>query len=57
MMEQRAADAERKATEKAYEEALLARDKRACELDKMEKECQRQLREANLRFNKALVRL
>lgn len=53
--EQRAADSDKKAAQKAYDEALLARDKCAYELDRMEQECRRRLTEANLRFNKALV--
>jgi len=55
IIEQRAADSDRKAAQRAYEEALLARDKHACELERMERECRRQLSIANLRFNKALV--
>jgi hypothetical protein len=53
--ERRAADSNKRAAQKAYDEATLARDKRACEIEKMEQECQRQINEANLRFNKALV--
>jgi hypothetical protein len=55
IIERRAADSVRKAAQRAYEEALLARDKHACELERMEQECRRQLNIANLRFNKALV--
>lgn len=55
IIEQRAADNDRKAAQKAYDEALLARDKYGCELERMERECRRQLNIANLRFNKALV--
>jgi hypothetical protein len=55
LIERTAADNERKAAQKAYDEALLARDKRACELERIEQECRRQLSIANVRFNKALV--
>jgi hypothetical protein len=54
--ERRAADSNTRAAQKAYDEAILARDRRACELERMEQECQRRLNEANLRFNMALVR-
>ncbi|XP_021918477.1 RIB43A-like with coiled-coils protein 1 [Zootermopsis nevadensis] len=53
--ERRAADSDRKATQKAYDNALLARDRRASELERMEQDCRRRLSEANLRFNKALA--
>ncbi|GFG36955.1 hypothetical protein Cfor_12483 [Coptotermes formosanus] len=55
IIERRAADNDRKAAHRAYAEALLARDKRACELEGIEQECQRQLSIANIRFNKALA--
>lgn len=54
--ERRAADSNKMAAQKAYDEAVLARDKLACEIERMEQECQRRISEANLRFNKALVR-
>ena len=53
--ERKAADNDRKVAQAAFDDALIARDKRACELDKMEQECRRRLDEANLRFNIALV--
>ncbi|PSN32995.1 RIB43A-like with coiled-coils protein 1 [Blattella germanica] len=53
--ERRAAENDRKAAQKAYDEAIIARDQRACELDRMEQECRRRLQEANFRFNKALA--
>jgi hypothetical protein len=55
IIERRTADNDRKAAQRAYDEALLARDQRACELERMEQECRRRLNIANLRFNKALV--
>ncbi|CAG2063437.1 unnamed protein product, partial [Timema podura] len=54
MAEQKAAENERKSAEEAYQAALVARDKRACDLDRMEQETRRRLNEATLRFNKAL---
>ena len=55
IMEKEAADKERKAAEEAYREAIMARDQRALQLDKMEKECRKRLEEACIRFNRALV--
>ncbi|XP_044254489.1 RIB43A-like with coiled-coils protein 2 [Tribolium madens] len=55
IMEKEAADKERKAAEEAYREAIKARDQRALQLDKMEKECRKRLEEACLRFNRALA--
>ncbi|KAG7198610.1 hypothetical protein KM043_005971 [Ampulex compressa] len=48
------ADKERRAAEKAYQEAVTSRDRRAIELDRMERECRRRLNEATARFNRAL---
>lgn len=36
--------------------AVIARDHRAGELDRMERECRYRLGQANLRYNEALVR-
>ncbi|KAJ3658979.1 hypothetical protein Zmor_010689 [Zophobas morio] len=55
IMEKEAADKERKAAEEAYREAIMARDQRALQLDKMEKECRKRLEEACIRFNRALA--
>lgn len=55
MEEKENAEKSRKLAEQAYEEAVIARDQRALELDKMEKHCRQKLYEACLRFNKALV--
>ncbi|KAJ8940299.1 hypothetical protein NQ318_012838 [Aromia moschata] len=46
---------EQKEAEEAYKAAVIARDMRALELDRMEKECRRKLQEACVRFNKALA--
>lgn len=48
---------DRQEAEKAYQEAVISRDKRAAALDQMERECRRRLNEATARFNRALVRL
>lgn len=55
MQEKDNAEKERKAAEDAYKAAVIARDQRAVEMDKMEKDCRKQLQGACLRFNKALV--
>ena len=57
MAERKAAENDRKVAQEALDAALIARDKRACELDRMEQECRKRLDEANYRFNKALVSL
>ncbi|XP_076640732.1 RIB43A-like with coiled-coils protein 2 isoform X1 [Halictus rubicundus] len=46
---------ERQEAEKAYQEAVISRDKRATALDQMERECRRRLNEATARFNRALA--
>ena len=53
--ERRAAEKERRDAEKAYQEAVIARDKRAISLEYMEQDCRRRLNEATARFNRALV--
>lgn len=55
MNERRAAEKESRDAEKAYQDAVVARDKRAIALELMEEECRRRLREATAKFNKALV--
>lgn len=55
MQEKDAAEKERKAAEDAYNAAVIARDRRALELDRMEKDCRKKIHDAHLRFNKALV--
>lgn len=55
MQEKDQAERERKDAEAAYKDAVFARDQRALELDKLEKDCRRKLHEACLRFNRALV--
>lgn len=54
MVEKEGAEKERKAAEGAYQAALVARDKRATELEQLEKECKKRLELAVLRYNKAL---
>nr|XP_034171200.1 RIB43A-like with coiled-coils protein 2 [Osmia lignaria]XP_034171201.1 RIB43A-like with coiled-coils protein 2 [Osmia lignaria] len=48
-------DRERQEAEKAYQEAVISRDKRAVALDQMEEECRRRLNEATARFNRAMA--
>ncbi|KAG8267172.1 Protein Tax-1 [Homalodisca vitripennis] len=55
MLERCRADEERKQAEQVYHDALVARDKRAVQLDEMERECKRKLEQATCRFNQALV--
>lgn len=49
------AQKERKDAEEAYQAAMIARDKRALELEHLEKECKKRLELACLRYNKALA--
>ena len=53
--ERRAAEKERRDAERAYQEAVFSRDKRATALERMELECRRRLNQATARFNRALV--
>ncbi|XP_046836004.1 RIB43A-like with coiled-coils protein 2 isoform X1 [Vespa crabro] len=53
--EREMAEKERKDAEKAYQEAVVSRDKRAVELEKLERECRRRLTEANASFNRAMA--
>ncbi|XP_053973301.1 RIB43A-like with coiled-coils protein 2 [Hylaeus volcanicus] len=46
---------DRQEAEKAYQEAVISRDKRAMTLDRMERECRRRLNEATASFNRALA--
>ncbi|XP_047998471.1 RIB43A-like with coiled-coils protein 2 [Leguminivora glycinivorella] len=55
VQERKAAEEERKAAEAAYMMAIKARDARASELDRMERECRYRLGQANLRYNEALA--
>ncbi|XP_058791408.1 RIB43A-like with coiled-coils protein 2 [Phymastichus coffea] len=55
VQQRRQADKERSESERMYQEAVLARDKRALQLDNMERECRRRLNEATARFNRALA--
>lgn len=53
VMEKNTTDKERKSAEEAYKAAVVARDLRAIELDKMEQECRKKLYLSCLRFNQA----
>lgn len=55
MREKEMAENERREAEDAYKGAMMARDQRALELEKLEKECRKKIYDACLRFNKALV--
>ncbi|CAG9130372.1 unnamed protein product [Plutella xylostella] len=55
MRERRAAEDERRKAEDAYMMAIKARDARAGELDRLERECRLRLGHANLRYNEALM--
>ncbi|XP_050672951.1 RIB43A-like with coiled-coils protein 2 [Leptidea sinapis] len=55
VQERKSAQEERKKAEAAYMMAIRARDARAGELDKMERECRYRLGQANLRYNEALA--
>ncbi|XP_013191379.2 RIB43A-like with coiled-coils protein 2 [Amyelois transitella] len=55
VQERQGAEEERKKAEAAYMMAIKARDARASELDKMERECRYRLGQANLRYNEALA--
>lgn len=50
------AENERRRAEKAYQDFVIARDKRAIELRSMENECRRRLNETTAQFNLALVK-
>ncbi|CAB3241489.1 unnamed protein product [Arctia plantaginis] len=55
VQERKAAQEERKKAEAAYMMAIKARDDRASELDRMERECRYRLGQANLKYNEALA--
>ncbi|XP_044748873.1 RIB43A-like with coiled-coils protein 2 [Coccinella septempunctata] len=55
MQEKEAALKEQKVAEEAYKAAMVARDERALQLERMEMECRKRLYEANRRFNAALA--
>ncbi|XP_050355646.1 RIB43A-like with coiled-coils protein 2 [Nymphalis io] len=55
VQERKAAEEERKKAEAAYMMAIKARDARAGDLDKLERECRYRLGQANLRYNEALA--
>lgn len=53
--EREAADKERKDAERAFQRAVISRDKRAVELENLERECRRRLNESTASFNRALA--
>ncbi|XP_014206591.1 RIB43A-like with coiled-coils protein 2 [Copidosoma floridanum] len=55
VQERRLAEQERAELERRYQEAVLGRDGRALELDRMERACRRRLNEATANFNRALA--
>ncbi|KAL1509678.1 hypothetical protein ABEB36_004383 [Hypothenemus hampei] len=55
LIEKEQAERERKMAEDAYKAAVIARDKRALELDSIEKECRKKLEEATNKYNLALA--
>ncbi|ERL95625.1 RIB43A-like with coiled-coils protein 2 [Dendroctonus ponderosae] len=55
LIEREQAEKERKMAEDAYKAAVIARDQRAIELDKIEKECRKKLEVATTRYNLALA--
>lgn len=55
MKEQRLAEKDRKEAEDVYQAAVVARDKRALELDRLERECKTKMQEAICSFNQSLV--
>jgi len=55
MLERCRAQEEQRRAEAAYQEALVAQDLRAAQLDALERDCRRQLEQATSRFNQALA--
>lgn len=55
MRERRRAEEERRAAEDAYQAAMVARDLRACQLDRIEQHCRRRLNQTTEEYNRALV--
>lgn len=55
VQERKLAEREQQHADRAHQEAVLARDRRALELDLMERQCRRRLDEATANFNRALV--
>lgn len=53
--ERRMAEKELKDADEAYQNAVIARDRRALTLERMEQDCRRKLNETTARFNQALV--
>lgn len=49
------ADKELKNSEKAYHDAMVARDSRALDMQKLDTECKKKLNEAIKNFNQAMV--
>lgn len=57
MRERLRADEERRRAEDAYQAAMVARDLRACQLDRIEQDCRRRLHQTTEEYNRALVGL
>ncbi|XP_060531712.1 RIB43A-like with coiled-coils protein 2 [Cylas formicarius] len=55
LLEKNQAERDRQLAEDAYREAVSTRDRRASDLEKLEKDCRRKLEEACKRYNKALA--
>ncbi|KAJ1529139.1 hypothetical protein ONE63_005948 [Megalurothrips usitatus] len=55
MRERRRAEEERRRAEDAYQAAMVARDLRACQLDRIEQDCRRRLQQTTEEFNQALA--
>lgn len=55
MRERRRAEEERRRAEDAYQAAMVARDLRACQLDRIEQDCRRRLQQTTEEYNRALV--
>lgn len=56
MDERSAADKQQKESDNAYKTAIIARDQRAIELDRLERDCRKKLEQACYSYNKALVK-
>ncbi|XP_026280117.1 RIB43A-like with coiled-coils protein 2 [Frankliniella occidentalis] len=55
MRERRRAEEERRRAEDAYQAAMVARDVRACQLDRIEQDCRRRLQQTTEEYNRVLA--
>jgi len=55
MREKRRAEEERRRAEEEYQKAMVARDQRCAELDRLERECRARLDAADKEFNRAMA--